>query len=100
MDADKLNEAAEKELANTFSADVLEYVVAKNTFIKGANWLMQQPLSDRLTDEEKEKIRELYLTDEEIEGIKTAFGAYPVAAATITKNMLEQIFGKELFNEK
>ena len=69
-------------------------------FKQGVNWLMQQPLADRLTDEEKEKIMKLYITDEEIKGIKTAFGTYPVAAATITKNILEQIFGKDLFNEK
>lgn len=91
MDREKLNEAAHS------SYRVFESRIA---FTRGAEWLMQQPLADRLTEEEKERIKKLYLTDEEIEGIKTAFGTYPVAAATISKNMLEQIFGKELFNEK
>lgn len=91
MDVDKLNETAH------YSYRVFESRIA---FTRGANWLMQQPLSDRLTDEEKEKIKKLYLTDEEIDGVKSAFGAYPVAAAVMSKNILEQIFGKELFNEK
>ena len=100
MDADKLNEAAwEYHKANRYEdnphrADIMD------AFCNGASWLMQQPLADRLTDEEKEKVKKLYLTDEEIDGVKSAFGVYPVAAAVMTKNILEQIFGKELFNEK
>ena len=99
MDKDKLNEAADIA-SNNAVYDSNPWNMFNDGFKQGANWLMQQPLTDRLTDEEKEKIRELYLTDEEIEGVKTAFGAYPVAAATITKNMLEQIFGKELFSNQ
>ena len=107
MDADKLNEAMLRAWCQYLN---MEYVpdfvnplpseIFERGFKQGVNYLMQQPLADRLTEEEKERIKKLYLTDEEIEGIKTAFGRYPVAAATISKNMLEQIFGKELFNEK
>ena len=64
--------------------DVVEYV-------------FEQPLADRLTDVERERIRNLYLSDEEINGVETAFGNYPVAAAKITHNILESIFGKEMF---
>ena len=101
MDADKLNEAA-KEYRNDSNVTTENFCLTdiEDAFIAGAQWLMQQPLSDRLTDEEKEKIKKLYLTDEEIDGVKSAFGVYPVAAAVMTKNILEQIFGKELFNEK
>ena len=108
MDADKLNEAAEKaatiQYRNLSDPDVSQdgrtEAMFASMFEQGAHWLMQQPLADRLTKEEKEKIKKLYLTDEEIDGVKSAFGAYPVAAAVITKNILEQIFGKELFIDK
>ena len=95
MDADKLSEAADKELANTFSADVLEYVVAKNTFIKGANWLMTQPLTDRLTDEEKQRIR-IMLDLTKLESLSTVQTAFQKGVA----ECLDAIFGKDLFNEK
>ena len=108
MDADKLNEAAEKYAhenawypgETSYESDIIAMEESfSDTFKQGASWLMQQPLSDRLTEEEKERIKKLYLTDEEIDGVKSAFGAYPVAAATITKNILEQIFSKEQFNQ-
>lgn len=69
-------------------------------FKAGANHIKSLPLAERLTAEERKKIKNLYLSDEEVEGVKTAFGAYPVAVATITKNMLESIFGKDMFEEK
>lgn len=45
-------------------------------FIAGANWLMQRPLSERLTDEEKEKL------------------------TPANRYVLETIFGADLFTEK
>lgn len=111
MDADKLNEAAEKELANTFSADVLEYAVAKNVFKRGAQWLITQPLSDRLTDEEKEKIKAIYKREAdsmelETHRIKTAENEIAKVChesnfwqAKLKADMLEGIFGIEMFNQ-
>ena len=101
MDADKLNEAAEKELANTFSADVLEYAVAKNVFKRGTQWLMTQPLSDRLTDEEKEKLKieyaELLNAQRKARQDRDTFYGNILSAQ---RGIYESIFGKELFNEK
>ena len=101
MDADKLNEAAEKYFKeeSAFRPPCLCKGFVFDAFLAGAQWLMTHPLADRMTEEEKERIKKLYLTDEEIDGVKSAFGAYPVAAATITKNILEQIFSKEQFNQ-
>lgn len=70
MDADKLNEAAMEARHETAiqarsdwhhsldgvsldSVSIDELV--ESAFKAGVNWLMQQPLADRLTDEEKEK---------------------------------------------
>lgn len=99
MDADKLNEAAEnysRVVSNAYpyyaTSHNLEYECNK-AFQNGANWLMQQPLSDRLTDEEKEKIMQVY-----------RHASYPsnrvtFAGQTVLR-LFPSIFGKELFNEK
>ena len=58
MDADKLKEAAIDYSTYTDSDDY--DVTMFDAFTDGASWLMQQPLSDRLTDEEKEKIKAMY----------------------------------------
>ena len=71
----------------------------RDAFIAGAQWLMQQPLSDRLTDEEKEKIKETYKSLCR----KIANNELPSDyrdCATAQMLLLESIFGKELFNEK
>lgn len=62
MDADKLNEAAKHFAAweTINSSDPNNNYYCKWGFIKGADWLMQQPLADRLTDEEREKIKGMY----------------------------------------
>ena len=95
MEKEKLDKAAEKEVEDCFCSffdDEGEYIRVNNAFKIGVNWLMQQPLADRLTDEEKEKIKSLYkwateCTDNNEE-------------AAVTQTVLENIFGKELFNEK
>ena len=81
MERQKLNEAAwEYHKANRYEdnpyrADIMD------AFGNGASWLMTQPLADRLTDEEKEKIRAEYRQ-----------GFYP------QRNLLIAIFGYDLFN--
>lgn len=98
MNREKINNAAEEafedyllfsETTDSKSSD--DYI---NGFKRGADWLMQQPLSERLTDEEKEKIRDImkypqrYI--EPIEGTMT-FQAIGI------KNVLTAIFGADLF---
>ena len=58
MDKEKLNEAAE-DIANRYGFDDFDKVSVDFGFKAGADWLMKQPLADRLTDEEKEKVREI-----------------------------------------
>lgn len=81
-------------------------------FMKGAEWLMQQPLADRLTDEEKEKIKAIYKREGDSMGLETSRIKNAQSQivqlchesnfwqAKLKVEMLESIFGKELFNEK
>ena len=111
MDKDKVNAAAwEYHKANRYEdnpyrADIMD------AFCNGASWLMQQPLVDRLTDEEKEKIKAIYKREAdsmelETHRIKTAENEIAKVChesnfwqAKLKADMLEQIFGKELFNQ-
>lgn len=60
MDRDKLNKAAEEAAEKYINASDAFCNEVFDGFIQGANWLMQQPLSERLTDEEKKWIKERY----------------------------------------
>lgn len=69
MDRDELNKAAEEYAhenawypgETSYESDINAMQESfSDTFKRGADWLMQQPLADRLTDEEKEKIRGFY----------------------------------------
>ena len=85
MDADKLNEAAE-DIANRYGFNDFDKDSVDFGFKAGADWVLSQPLADRLTDEEKEKIKSLYkwateCTDDNEE-------------AAVTQTVLENIFGK------
>ena len=92
MDADKLNEAAGKDWCdNVLDRDLKP--ITKQAFKRGANWLMQQPLANRLTDEEKEKIKAKYNELKSLNSITNDMFADDTA-------ILEWLFGKELFNEK
>ena len=96
MDADKLNEAAEEYAHENawypgetfYESDIIAMEESfSDTFKQGASWLMQQPLADRLTDEEKERIKKLYHT---------------LWGKSVHKTQLEfaDIFGADLFKEK
>ena len=87
MDANKLNEAA-RENVRKYPHQHRSY-----TFRQGANWLMQQPLADRLTEEEKERIKAKYNELKSLNSITNDMFADDTA-------ILEWLFGKELFNEK
>ena len=89
---DKLNEAAiTYAKKNTTALNPFGRIM--DDFKAGAEWLMQQPLADRLTEEEKEKIMQIY-----------RHASYPsnrvtFAGQTVLR-LFPGIFGKELFNEK
>ena len=108
MDAEKLNEAAREARRETAiqarsdwhhsldgvsldSVSIDELV--ESAFEKGAQWLMQQPLADRLTEEEKEKIKAKYNELKSLNSITDEMFADDTA-------ILEWLFDKELFNEK
>ena len=101
MDRDKLNDAAEKYFKeeSAFRPPCLCKGFVLDAFLAGALWLMTQPLADRLTDEEKEKIKQTY------ESLcrkisNTELPSDYIDCATAQMLLLESIFGKELFNEK
>lgn len=65
-------------------------------------WLFNKPLRDRLTDEEREKIKVIYAEasqwlkeTEKFENMNDA----PRVAAVALHDRLERIFGEEMFNE-
>ena len=68
MDADKLNEAAEEaatiQYRNLSDPDVSQdgrtEAMFASMFEQGAEWALSLPLADRMTDEEKEKIRGMW----------------------------------------
>lgn len=96
MDADKLNEAA-----YIFAhVQAVSSPYREDDFKSGANWLMAQPLADRLTDEEKERIIKKYKFNDEA-GLATAIRTGEMANKHILmRDLLEDIFGEKLFNEK
>ena len=103
MDADKLNEACDTAFLENYFPSATEspdprWEMFADGFKQGASWLMRQPLSDRLSDEEKEKIRAIYKDYEELETYGEALSDR--TAGRMQCFTLEQIFGKELFNEK
>lgn len=70
-------------------------------FIEGAEWLQSQPLSERLTEAEKEMIRNYHRTlsnDKHIAIYKRSYSGQ--AATTALLFSLEQIFGDDLFTDK
>ena len=115
MDADKLNEAAENHFMTAIPyyhcSDTVRSCVI-NAFRASVNWLMQQPIADRLTEEEKERIIMRYNDELKMalhHTLKMKKSSDPssrqfhanVREGYISRiKLLQQIFGKELFNEK
>ena len=92
MDRDKLNEAAwEYHKANRYEDNPYR-VDIMDAFCHGADWLMKQPLANRLTDEEKEKIKAIYF--------RNVYSVADVQSNFTEKCLIDAIFGKELFNER
>ncbi|MBD5367291.1 MAG: hypothetical protein HDR82_09910 [Bacteroides sp.] len=94
MDADKLNEAA-VEYRNSSNVSTENFCLTdiEDAFEACAQWLMQQPLSDRLTDEEKERIKAKYNELKSLNSITNDMFADDTA-------ILEWLFGKELFTNQ
>ena len=84
MDADKLNEARSKFMRDNRTLVNNDAPLIAEAFDACADAIMSMPLTDRLTDEEKERIKVLY-------------NEYHAHVFHIE---MEQIFGKELFNAK
>ena len=116
MDADKLNEACDTAFLENYFPSATEspdprWAMFADGFKQGASWLMQQPLADRLTDEEKEKIKTIYKREVdsmelETRRIKDSQSQIEQIChesnfwqAKLKADMLEQIFGKDLFNQ-
>lgn len=109
MDRDKLNKAAEEARITTaisarsdwhhsldgVNLDVSIDELVESSFVGGADWLMQQPLSERLTDEEKEKIKETYW-----QAAKDWIGIGDARGYCRTCIAIESIFGADLFKDK
>lgn len=69
-------------------------------FKAGANHVLSLPLSQRLTDEEREWVRKMYAECELIEmDDNPNLPADRITEAGAKMQMLEEIFGKELFRE-
>lgn len=65
--------------------------IAYDAFCDGTDWLMKEPLSERLTEAEKEKIRAFYNGD--------TFGELDFIEIASTRRVLKSIFGKTLFTK-
>ena len=84
MDIDKRDKAADQY---AFGSDNDE--VAYDAFCDGADWLMEQPLSERLTESELTKIKAYYDGD--------TFGELDFLEIVSTRRVLKSIFGNDLF---
>ena len=88
MDADKVNEAAIDNIL-AHAPDALYDEGFVGGFMACADWLMQQPLSDRLTEEEKERIKAIYF--------RNVYSVADVQSNFTEKCLIDAIFGEELF---
>ena len=107
MDGDKLNEAMLRAWCQyrgmEYVPDFVNPLPSENFesgFKQGVEWLMKQPLVDRLTEEEKEKIMFAYKVSTRF--FKMTENTNPHVAEVFRgqRQLLISIFGKELFNEK
>lgn len=97
MDRNKLNKAAGEDWCNNVLERDLK-PITKSAFKRGADWLMQQPLSERLTKEEKEKFRKVYKSLERND-INPDLPLELKDCALSQINLFEFIFGTELFEK-
>ncbi len=60
-------------------------------FIEGAEWMQSQPLSEKLSEAEIQKIRAFYKGE--------TFGELDFIELASTRRIFENLFGKELFKD-
>lgn len=99
MDREELYEAARSEAFDlidlSHTTDQKDLVEA---FVQGAEWLMNQPLSKRLTETEKESI--VFGYNAAISLIAATTNPYMAEIFKSQQALLVSIFGKELFEPK
>ena len=104
MDKEKLNKAADRYL--DYLSELGKYPTISNTrkaFIEGAKHLLYQPLSEKMTEEEKAKINALY---EEIYGeIMCAhddddWQGVAHYILDVMPRTFRDIFGSDIFNQE
>lgn len=101
MEKEQLDKASKEAFDNFYARDPIMDDTFKSIFEQGAKWTMSLPLADRLTDEEKEMIRNYHrvLTrDKHVAICNRSYSGQAGADAMLFS--LEQIFGEELFNEE
>lgn len=89
MDKDKLDKAAKQHAEKKCEQGAVSSIRCAANFKDGANWLLSQPLDDRLTAEEAEKIRKIYNGD--------GFGELDFIELVSTRRIFHRIFGTEFF---
>ena len=114
-----IEEAAREFVANYYELEEygdevsdIEFDNSEECFIGGANYVLSQPLSQRLTDEERERVRKMYKDELEMaqyfhakakasNDVSCRQHYYGLREPYISRcKLLQRIFGKELFGEK
>lgn len=96
MERDKLNKAAESAAHDYDNSQFDSFDDYVNGFLGGAEWLMAQPLSERLTEEEVEKLNGIVF-------LMRGLAAYNRMSYDCLKRIstaLYDIFGKDIFIER
>ena len=89
----KTIEEAAKDYAYDMGDSDWERMRLQDAFIDGINHIMQLPLCDRLTAEEKERMRKIYYDAERGE-VNGHYDVYPDPC-----EVMRVIFGKDFFKE-
>lgn len=89
----KTIEEAAKDYAYDIGDSDWERMRLQDAFIDGINHIMQLPLCDRLTAEEKERMRKIYYDAERGE-VNGHYDVYPDPC-----EVMRVIFGKDFFKE-
>lgn len=109
MEKDKLGKAADGFARGYSYDDETLKDCSFDSFVAGAEWLMEQPLSERLTEEEKKKIIKRYKDELEMAQYHTEKMKKSVNHTSIQFHanlredyisrlkLLEKIFGKGMF---
>lgn len=89
----KTIEEAAKDYAYDIGDSDWERMRLQDAFIDGINHIMQLPLCDRMTAEEKERVRKIYY-DAERGVVNGHYDVYPDPC-----EVMRVIFGKDFFKE-